>query len=205
MYNTDLPSRAELPSSTQLLRSTLLALVSAAGLLVTVVLPAEYGLDPTGVGQVLGLQEMGAIKQQLAAEAQAERASTSASASETIAESLADSSSAAVEVPASSWRDELSLTLTPGQGAEIKLVMQESAEAEFEWTTTGGPVNFDLHGDGDGQSISYQQGRFYPSDEGKLKATFTGDHGWFFRNRNQTTVTVVLRVRGDYQEAKRVL
>jgi len=32
-------------------------------------LTAEYGTDPTGVGNVLGLTEMGEIKQQLAREA----------------------------------------------------------------------------------------------------------------------------------------
>ncbi len=34
-----------------------------------VYLPAEYGTNPTGVGSILGLTEMGEIKQQLAAEA----------------------------------------------------------------------------------------------------------------------------------------
>jgi len=41
-------------------------------LLVTVVLPAEYGVDPTGIGRVLGLTEMGEIKVQLAKEAAAD-------------------------------------------------------------------------------------------------------------------------------------
>ena len=68
MYNTDLPNRAELPSSTQLLRSTVLAIVAAAVLLATVVLPSEYAVDPTGIGRVLGLTQMGEIKMQLAAE-----------------------------------------------------------------------------------------------------------------------------------------
>ena len=48
MYNSDLPTRAELPTSAQLVRSTLVAAGVAAVLLVTVVLPAEYGIDPTG-------------------------------------------------------------------------------------------------------------------------------------------------------------
>ena len=74
MYNTDMPSRAELPTSAQLLRSTLIAAGVATALLVTVVLPAEYGIDPTGVGRVLGLAEMGEIKTQLHAEADADRA-----------------------------------------------------------------------------------------------------------------------------------
>ncbi len=49
------PSPAEPPSSAQLLRATLLAALAAGVLLVTVVLPAEYGIDPTGIGPGLGL------------------------------------------------------------------------------------------------------------------------------------------------------
>ena len=40
--------------------------------------------------------------------------------------------------------------LEPGQGIEIKLVMEEGAVAPFEWAVEGGEVNFDLHGDGSG-------------------------------------------------------
>lgn len=69
MYNTDLPTRAELPSTCQLFRSTAIAALVAALLLVTAVLPAEYGIDPLGVGRVLGLTPMGEIKVALAAEA----------------------------------------------------------------------------------------------------------------------------------------
>ena len=73
MYNSDMPTRAELPSSRQLLRSTAIAAAAAAALLVTVVLPAEYAIDPTGVGSLLGLTTMGEVKGQLAREAEVDR------------------------------------------------------------------------------------------------------------------------------------
>ena len=69
MYNTDLPNRADLPSTKQLLKSTALAAAVAATLLITCILPAEYGIDPTGIGQAIGLKKMGEIKQQLHQEA----------------------------------------------------------------------------------------------------------------------------------------
>jgi hypothetical protein len=47
MYNSDLPTRAELPSSKQLRRSTIVAIVVASILLITVVLPSEYDIDPS--------------------------------------------------------------------------------------------------------------------------------------------------------------
>ena len=69
MFNAEKPSLEELPSSAQLLRSTIIAALSAVVILVTVVLPAEYAIDPTGIGSALGLTEMGEIKQELAEEA----------------------------------------------------------------------------------------------------------------------------------------
>ncbi len=74
MYNANKPDASELPSTAKLLKSTGIAVVVASALLATVVLPAEYGIDPTRVGSLLGLTEMGRIKRQLAAEAEAEEA-----------------------------------------------------------------------------------------------------------------------------------
>ena len=82
------PPDAVAPTSRQLIRSTILAVVVAALLLVTCVLPAEYGVDPTGVGRLLGLTQMGEVKMALAEEA-ANNAAAEASADSVIAESEA--------------------------------------------------------------------------------------------------------------------
>jgi hypothetical protein len=76
MFNAPLPAIEDLPSSAQLRRSTLLSAGVALTLLVTVLLPAEYAIDPTRIGRVLGLTQMGEIKHQLAAEDAAEAART---------------------------------------------------------------------------------------------------------------------------------
>jgi hypothetical protein len=73
MYNTDLPTRAELPSAMKLMQSTILAAIVALTLLITIVMPSEYGIDPTGVGRLLGLKQMGEIKTQLAEESATDR------------------------------------------------------------------------------------------------------------------------------------
>jgi hypothetical protein len=222
MYNSDTPSQAELPSSKQLLRSTVLAAIAALALLVTVVLPAEYGIDPTAVGRVLRMTEMGEVKQQLAAEAAADAAGASVSDStgtETLALANANAAQPAMNaavieaatVPPQAaeskveWRDEIPLTLTPGEGMEIKLKMVAGAKAQYAWVVIGGEVNFDRHGDAPGKSISYEKGRGVASDEGVLEAAFTGNHGWYWRNRGQANVEVVLRTRGDYSEIKKMM
>jgi hypothetical protein len=198
MYNADLPTRAELPSTKQLVRSTSIALVSAVLILVTAVLPAEFAIDPTGMGRVLGLTQMGEIKMQLAEEAAQDRA---AAAPEAPLVEPADAPAAS----AAARTDEITVTLAPGEGAEVKLTMQQGARARFEWSVAGGVVNYDLHGDGRGNSTSYQQGRSVPGHSGELEAAFDGNHGWFWRNRGAEAVTVTLRTNGDYTEIKRVV
>ena len=137
MYNTDLPTRADLPTSGQLLRSTAIAAVTAVVLLITVILPAEYAVDPTGIGRVLGLTQMGEIKEQLAEEAALDaqgsavltpvQASPDGIEDDVLTEPLVSVDAVVVdepEAPIREWTDEISLELKPGDAAEIKLVMQ---------------------------------------------------------------------------------
>jgi hypothetical protein len=201
MYNTDVPSRAELPSSQQLIRSTIMAAVSALVLLFTVVLPAEYGVDPTGIGRSLGLTDMGVIKTRLAQEAEADAKATSNATAAAVALPTASASSSS---NSTDWRDTLTFTLQPDQGIEVKLRMKAGDQAEYAWAVQGGAVNFDTHGDALGRNISYVKGRDVASDEGQLVAAFTGNHGWFWRNRGPTDVTLVLKTRGTYSEIQRV-
>ncbi|MHB1052083.1 MAG: transmembrane anchor protein [Thiobacillus sp.] len=220
MYNSDTPLRAELPSSRQLLRSTILAVIAALVLLIAVVLPAEYGIDPTGAGRVLRLTEMGDIKQQLTAEAAADAAAAALSPT-TGADGLTIANAAEIPIvaavdaapkaptqaaaPKVEWRDEMPLTLKPGEGKEIKLKMVQGAKAQYAWVVEGGEVNFDTHGDAPGKSISYEKGRGVSSDAGVLEAAFTGNHGWYWRNRGKFNVKVILRTRGDYTEIKQMM
>ena len=179
-------------------------------LLFTVVLPAEYGIDPTGVGSILQLTEMGQVKQQLAEEAAADAAgllATDTMTSETtdidnVTEQAMSAIPADTAIASGEWRDETPFTLTPGEGIEIKMKMDSGGKAEYSWVVTGGDVNFDTHGDAAGKAISYEKGRGVASDEGVLEAAFTGNHGWFWRNRGDSDVQVVLRTRGDYSTIK---
>ena len=202
MHNANKPNIDELPSSAQLLKSTLLAAVAAVVILVTVILPSEYNIDPTGIGKALGLAEMGEIRMQLQDEAEADRAllqNTTLGPQSSLGDAIFGLFVGAAHAQtAEVWTDEYSVTLTPGQGVEVKLVMEEGASATFRWVADGGVVNYDRHGDGSGQEISYERGRAVPGQEGVLTAAFTGNHGWFWRNRDDQDVTVTLFVRGDY-------
>lgn len=215
MFNAEKPSLNELPTSAQLIRSTAIAAASAAVILVTVVLPAEYDIDPTGIGGVLGLAEMGEIKSQLAAEAEADHIKALEEQGALVPQeqsslmndifSVFVGAAHAEEVPSEpvqEWRDEITFTLAPGESAEWKLVMEEGQTAEYVMLVDGGRVNFDLHGHGSGQSETYEKGRGSTGEEGEITAGFAGQHGWFWRNRDKTEVTVTVQVRGEYDEFK---
>src|SRR5437660_951226 len=134
MYNSDMPTRAELPSSRQLLRSTAIAAAAAAALLVTVVLPAEYAIDPTGVGSLLGLTTMGEVKGQLAREAEVDRhrdaTQVPGRGSSVLPGLLKGLLIGEARAEPAAVTQEASVTLAPGEGGEIKMAMKASAKAD---------------------------------------------------------------------------
>lgn len=224
MYNTDIPTRAELPTNAQLLRSTAIAALSAVAILVTIVLPAEYAIDPTGIGRMLKLTEMGEIKTQLAAEAEADRlkdlqaptqplpAPEKRSGLGSILAGLVVSPANASErivvaQAAPSRTDETVITLKPTEGVEYKLTMKAGAKVDFAWTAKDGVVNYDMHGTpgAGGKEKSYKTGRGSASEQGVLTAEFDGSHGWFWRNRGKQDVTITLKTKGAYGEIKRMM
>lgn len=69
------------------------------------------------------------------------------------------------------------------EGTEYKLGMQASAVANYEFIMDGGVINFDAHGEGEWQSLTYEEGRGVTGDSGQLTPPVSGTHGWFFRNR----------------------
>lgn len=215
MFNTKLPTQSELPTSRQLLRSTVIAVGVAAALLVTVVMPSEYAIDPTGVGRLLGLTQMGEMKKTLAEEAAADAAVQPAAAPVPV-QPVAQEQVAAVPVaePAAEPQpalksDEITVTLKPGEASEIKLEMLNRATVSYEWATNGVPVNHDTHGEPyngpKGYYHSYSKAKQIKGDKGEFTAIFDGTHGWFWRNRSNQDVTITLKTKGEYLSVKRVI
>ena len=196
------------PSSAQLLRATLLATMVAGALLATVVLPAEYGLDPTGVGRALGLYRPSATDAPVdtAVAGDTEDAAAAATpAGEDGAPAGEVAASRALRTSATPYRtDEMSLTLQSGEGAEIKAAMKRGERLVFSWTSTGAGVDVDMHsefvGERGGESISYWKDEFQTSGHGAFEAPAAGNHGWFWQNLTDDPVTVTVKVSGFYDK-----
>lgn len=179
------------PTTPQLLKATAIAAAIAGLLLVVAVLPAEYGIDPTGLGKKLGL---------IALSARAEPTAPAAAKTDT-PQTIVTRRSAPFR------SDTSTLTLKPNEGAEIKAVMQQGDGLVFTWSTDGGPVNFDMHGEppNAGNSFtSYWKDRNKASASGTFLAPFQGTHGWYWENRGIEPVTVTLKTSGFYEKIKKM-
>jgi len=180
-----------------LAKASLGALAVAGAVLVLFVLPAEAGIDPTGVGGALGIAGMGA------GEAEAAEMPTATLAAATIA--LAPTRES-IESK-STWRaDEETIVLEPHSGVELKAHMLKGDGYAFEWEATG-PVKVDMHGEppnaAEDEFTSYWIDKETTSQKGTFVAPIEGSHGWYWRNKGDTPVTVTLKVSGFYKDLYR--
>lgn len=172
------------------------AAVFAALVLTVFILPAEYGIDPTGAGGAMGITGMAAA----------------AEGAEPAAKSGAEAASSALAIPdkaaisrSGTWRqDEMTIDLAPHSGKEIKAHMGAGDSFVFEWSSKGGPVKLDMHGErpdaADGEFTSYWEERELSEGKGVFTAPFAGTHGWYWRNKGETPVSVTVRVTGFYKD-----
>jgi len=214
MSQTNTPA---LPDTARLVRATLAAIVVAAVILVTTVLPAEYGIDPTGVGARLGLDVLQPAADvpaaPFAADAQAAapvpETSTAATAANAAlaakaAEAFGSNAGQTFDVSAFSASpgelrtDTLTVTLAPGKGAEVKSALTAGQGLVFRWTASA-DVAVDMHGeapDAKGTWTSYAVESAQREAAGTFVAAFDGTHGWYWQNRGAEPVTVEIVVTG---------
>jgi hypothetical protein len=100
---------------------------------------------------------------------------------------------------------EMTFTLAPDEGTELKVTMMKGAKVDYIWETNGGKSNFDVHGDSKKLKINYHP--YYKGTdskrEGTLEAAFDGGHGWFWRNRTKQPLTITIKTNGEYTDIKR--
>lgn len=182
----------QLPSAMSLIKATVMAIAGALVILVVIVLPAEYGIDPTGLGNQMGLTTLSA-----------EPADATIKTPTSVAVKTSLSSFVPpVWIGSSPYRsDRMSLVLQPGKGAEIKARMTSGENFVFNWKTEGGDVYFDMHGeklDAGDEFTSYWLERSRSSASGSFEAPFEGTHGWYWKNNGTEPVTVFLEISGFY-------
>ena len=169
------------------------ALLGALLILILFVLPAERGIDPTGIGSALGLAQMrGNASESKGAPMPTEASATAATGpqgKQTISKATALRS------------DDMTVVLKPHTGAEIKALMRTGDHLVFRWEATG-PVTMDMHGErpnaGD-EFTRYWKEADQTSAQGAFTAPFDGRHGWHWRNRSEKDVTIKVHTVGFYE------
>lgn len=200
-----------LPTHRQLVKATAIAALAAGALLVTAVLPAEYGIDPTGIGRVLGLTDMGKAKQKSGPVAPAfaplVQVADVGQGALTLSDANRSSGFRQLAEATKERSDEVSLTLKPNESAEVKAFMKVGDQMTYSWSTNGGRLNFEFHGEPPNAPsnvfTSYAKGTREKA-EGSFTAKFAGTHGWFWRNRTSQPITVTVKTTGRYEKLERV-
>jgi hypothetical protein len=163
------------------------ALVAAVVVLVLFVMPAEYGIDPTGVGGALGLT---AISAPALAPVPPPQGDT-----------LAPTAMGPVSLYPGQYKyDVRTIELGPYEYIEFKYHLEQGAAMLFSWRADG-DVMHDFHGDREGAAADAAQsfdGAARRQADGSFIAPFTGIHGWFWENPGGETVTITLHTAGFY-------
>jgi hypothetical protein len=181
------------PATRALVKASVAALVVATILLVTVVFPAEYGIDPLGTGRALGLSALSG------------GTSPEDPVPPPAGEKVAPVPEGAFALyPAAFKVDSRDLVLGPYEYVEYKYHLERGATMLFSWRASG-DVMHDMHGDPEGQSSSTAavsfDARSRRQADGSFEAPFTGIHGWYWENPGAETLTVRITTAGFYTSA----
>lgn len=190
-------------SSGSILKGVLASFLAAALVTVLFVLPAEYGKDPTGVGDVLGLTGIAAERHS--------PAMVMEGAFPAIVEDFDEYEPPVIGPPFSATLDggfatqTLNISLQPGEQVEYKAVMERGDMLVYSWTSNASEIYTDFHADPGRKADGYPAGYFvrYVESEsgeghGSIVAPFTGNHGWYWLNISEEDVDIELRIAGYF-------
>jgi len=185
----------------------LLSIVVGAVILVGAVLPAEYGMDPTGVGKLLGFNRL-----YIPSEPSIELATPvnnpliklekAGSAPNVVRPKEADNPAPKIQLE--QREDTIKVIIPAGKGLEFKINMLKYGKVKYEWSTDQGVLYFDFHGEvkqvEKAKDVYFESYTIAYSNNmvGTFLAPFEGKHGWYFKNNGKEDIIVNLRLKGQY-------
>jgi hypothetical protein len=199
------------PSKQRLLTATAVAILVAAAIFLTAVLPAEYGIDPLRTGAALGLMNLATAPASSVSTAPVTPAVATAALGITVVPGVNGEAPVIngvfVAQPNAYKIDSRELHLDPGEGMEIKYHMQSGGGMVYSWTGST-KIQYEFHGEPDVKPAGAPADYFesYEKDDrvgilqshGTFTAPSTGIEGWFWDNESPEQVTVKLVTAGFY-------
>lgn len=199
-----------------IIKAAVVALIIGIVLLLTAVLPAEYGLDPTGAGKALGFtklyQPIENAKEITAKEKQAQsphrilKLEDGGSAPEV--KKPGEANNPAPDKQFIERQDSVQVVIPAGGAIEYKINILKYGKVKYEWITNNESVFFDFHGEvkqaNPPGNIYYESYAVAYSNNmiGNFLSPFEGKHGWYFKNINDTTAVISIRLKGQYELIK---
>lgn len=193
----------------QVLKSLLIALLIGTVVLVTAVLPAEYGIDPLGTGELFGFSKL------YQGNNQTETIDTASSlnfnkikmeklGSPQSTPKPSEANNPPPEVQYPNREDSIEVIIPAEKGIEYKFKSLKYGSIKYEWATDKGIVYIDFHGEvkqeNPPKNVFYESYTLAYSNNmaGTLTAPFEGKHGWYFRNETNEDIVVTIRLNGQY-------
>ena len=168
-------------SKKTLLKASAFAALLAVIIFVVAILPAEFGVDPTGLGKAMKLT-------QLAGQTPPAQAVPT---KETVKQTLPDQ------------EDSVDIIIPAGEGLEYKFHLASGDTMRYAWSTKGDELLFfDFHGEPQGDTTGYFES-YTVSTVNKVRGSFTasfeGSHGWYWENKSYMDIVVTLITEGSYK------
>lgn len=202
------PYEIKPPGARRILASVAVAMVSAAALLVAFILPAEYGIDATGIGRALGLTAISEPARKIQIVDVLE-------GNERVREVAVPDAGEPVPLPNPAVHqaegqparvETVEVRLEANQETEIKAILKQNKMILYSWNVDRGTVYADFHGHDPAVSgeffVRYQEHQEGAGAAGSLIAPFSGEHGWFWQNYNDFPVVISLTLSGYYDSIK---
>lgn len=203
------------PSRKSLARAAAWTFLGAAAVTFLFVLPAEYGVDPTGLGARLGLTELvdvdgptgEAVSQRLV---EGTFPTPPAEFDYFDPEVLGDPFS---RTQGRRFRSEkIEIPLDDLEQVEVKAVMKQGDALVYTWRLLEGSVIYtDFHADPlevekypDEYWIRYHESES-STESGSIVAPFDGNHGWYWLNIEENPVRVELEVHGYFESLEEIM
>lgn len=208
-------NQPQMPDARGVMLRVLIALAIGAIVTVCFILPAEYRVDPIGIGKAIGLFDLTTPRVvQTGAEAKPEPPKAEPAPVEAPKEvAKVDEKGQAIPVllkvgpqilrpsPDAFKSETIKITLKPDAELEYKVKMKAGSTLLYSWQTDQGNVYYDFHGEpaDPKKSQSYLEVQETNNANGALVAPFDGIHGWFWLNLTSKPQVITLKISGFYE------
>ena len=203
------------PSRKSLARAAAWTFLGAAAVTVLFVMPAEYGVDPTGLGARLGLTELADVDGP-PGEAVSQRLVEGTFPTPPAEFDYFDPEVLGSPFSRTQGRrfrsEKIQIPLDDLEQVEVKAVMKQGDALVYTWRLLEGSVIYtDFHADPlevekypDEYWIRYHESES-STESGSIVAPFDGNHGWYWLNIEENPVRVELEVHGYFESLEEIM